>query len=260
IADDIGSDFFCTLFERVRRTRHELLFPRNSFAIQVKTSGSQINMTGKIEYLEKLEIPFLLGIIDRSHLRMSIYSGEFLPILFSEHETPKKLHLAPVQEPVHAPSYCTIQNNQCTLKMPFVVTLSASDSRDELNKNSDLLRKLCTRVHENISARTSREYIFRLEENGEETAYLMAGSGSYKRFRYNFCLRLAEAFYNLEWLDLHPDSQIDMNEFKVFEQCYFGILGLIKHGFPVPELLLARYGSLKKRLTSKRRQPTTSKT
>src|ERR1051326_5106929 len=104
VADDIGTDFFCTLFERVRRTKCELLFPRNSFAIQVKTSGSKIDMTGKIEYLEKLEIPFLLGIIDRSRLRMSIYSGEFLPIFFAEHKTPKKFRLAPVQKPVHAPS------------------------------------------------------------------------------------------------------------------------------------------------------------
>jgi hypothetical protein len=135
--------------------------------------------------------------------------------------------------------------------MPFVVTLSASDSLNELNEKSVLLRRLCTRIHENISARTTQEYIFRTEENGKEIAYLMAGSGSYKRFRYNFCLRLAEAFYNLEWLDSHPDSQIDMGEFEVFEKCYFGILGLINHGFPVPELLLARYASLKKRLTSK---------
>ena len=51
VADDIGSDFFCTLFEPRVEERIERLFPRNSFAVQVKSNFEKISVTNKIDYL-----------------------------------------------------------------------------------------------------------------------------------------------------------------------------------------------------------------
>ena len=48
VADDVGSDFFCTLFEVHREGRHDYLLPKNSFAIQVKSSVGKIDVTDKL--------------------------------------------------------------------------------------------------------------------------------------------------------------------------------------------------------------------
>ena len=59
VADDLGSDFFCTLFEIVNATSgREVLRPLNSLAIQVKSSAGEISMDNKIDYLMRLELPF----------------------------------------------------------------------------------------------------------------------------------------------------------------------------------------------------------
>jgi hypothetical protein len=52
VGDDVGSDFFCTLFEARQSDSVEMLFLRNSFAIQVKSSKADVVATNKIEYLE----------------------------------------------------------------------------------------------------------------------------------------------------------------------------------------------------------------
>ena len=62
VGDDVGTDLFCTLFEIIAGQ----LFPRNSFAIQVKSSKRRINVTGKIEYLRKLELPFFVGVVNQA--------------------------------------------------------------------------------------------------------------------------------------------------------------------------------------------------
>ncbi len=79
VADDVGSDFFCTLFEVAEGDK---LFPRNSFAIQVKSSKAEIGATGKIEYLAKLELPFFVGVVDQSNLETVHLFGRILTYIF----------------------------------------------------------------------------------------------------------------------------------------------------------------------------------
>jgi len=35
VSDDIGTDFFCTIFEIVKEGKRDSLMPRNAFAIQI---------------------------------------------------------------------------------------------------------------------------------------------------------------------------------------------------------------------------------
>jgi len=97
VADDIGSDFLCTLFEPRDRDGTKLLFPLKAFAIQVKSNSANVPATNKIEYLQTLELPFFLGVVDRSDLSLSIYSGEHLPIMLTHLGLPKQLTLCPVE-------------------------------------------------------------------------------------------------------------------------------------------------------------------
>lgn len=73
--DDIGGDFFCTLFETKQTQTNANLLPRNSFWIQVKSEDSSetIDLTKNVEMLLNLEIPFFIGVVDRSNLKLSIF-------------------------------------------------------------------------------------------------------------------------------------------------------------------------------------------
>lgn len=249
VSDDVGSDFFCTLFESRIKNNVEQLFPRNSFAIQIKSKEETILATNKIEYLTKLELPFFVGVIDRENLRLNIYSGEYVPLLFTEHGIPQKeLKLSPVRSVVGIKDYClttTDENLQvltASLRMPFIMELSASDTRDTILAKARQVSDLCFRMHQNISARVSQEYIFRLSESGLS---IMAGPGSATTFRRNFHFRLAEAFYNLEWIMKSPQHNLSMDEFRVYEKCY---LGLIEAKVEIPDWLRGIYNRLKNQL------------
>ncbi|MGQ0665896.1 MAG: hypothetical protein ACT4O4_02580 [Nitrospiraceae bacterium] len=252
IADDVGSDFFCTLFESRIENNAEQLFPRNSFAIQIKSKEETILATNQIEYLTKLELPFFVGVIDRENLRLNIYSGEYVPILFTEHGIPQKeLKLSPVRNvEIEIKNYCQITKDESLhvltafLRMPFVIEISASDKRDTVFAKARQVSDLCSRMHQNISARVSQEYIFGLSEPG--SALIMAGPGSATTFRRNFYFRLAEAFYNLEWIMKSPQHNLRLDEFRVYEQCY---VGLNEAGIEITDLLRGIYTRLKSQLT-----------
>src|SRR6266481_7893720 len=75
-ADDLGSDFFCTIFEIHEVSGNDALMPRISFAIQVKSSVEDVSADNKIEYLMGLELPFFIGVVGQSPPQMRIYSAE----------------------------------------------------------------------------------------------------------------------------------------------------------------------------------------
>ena len=79
IADDIGSDFICTLFQIIEKKSKDYLIPKNSFAIQIKSNLRKIDLSKKIGYLAELEVPYFVGIINKSKLTLTIYSGEYFP-------------------------------------------------------------------------------------------------------------------------------------------------------------------------------------
>lgn len=252
VADDIGSDFFCTLFVSRIENNAEQLFPRNSFAIQIKSTAAIIPATNKIEYLEKLELPFFVGIVDRTHLKLKlrIYSGEYIPILFTKYGIPRELQLspAPVTE-IETNGYCDVTQDHnlvalsALLRLPFVAEICAQDSRENILSKAQQLGELCSRMHMNISAKASREYIFRLDQ--PDAVMIMAGSGSATTFRQNFYRRLAEAFYNLEWIHKSQRHNFKMEEFRVYEKCY---LGFIEAGIEIPMMLREIYNRLKQQL------------
>lgn len=263
VSDDIGSDFSCTIFEPRIEKGVEQLFPRNSFSIQIKSKQGTIDVTNKIEYLTKLELPFFVGVIDRKNLRLKIYSAEYLPILFCQHGLPLKLRLSPVSvRDIDPKDYCKVkmgrnlEASDAQLKMPFIMDVGAQESRKDVLEKARQLNALCSLMHDNLSARTNKEYIFKLRKPGNEYAIntnhkvmILAGSGSAQTFRYNFCLRLAEAFYNLEWIMKSPQRDSYMAEFEVYEKCY---LGLKEQKIETPEILRTVYDRLKERISINR--------
>ena len=74
-------------------------------------------------------------------------------------------------------------------------------------------------MHSNISARANREYIFQLDRDGTQ-AVILAGRDSATTFRHNFILRLAEVFYNLEWILNNQPDHFNHREWEIYETLY----------------------------------------
>jgi hypothetical protein len=221
IGDDVGTDFFCTFFEVLTQEGTDYLVPRTSFAIQIKSSGTTIDVTKQIEYLIRLELPFFVGIIDQEHSTLTIYSAEYLPVFFSHLGIPNRLtfDLCPNHNFRPESYFEDMGDKSYKLKCPMISTLSVSMSPQALAEESQRLRKIATRIHENIAARTSCEYVFNVGYDGQSPA-IVAGSGSIKVFRANFKKRLAEAFSNLSWIADNQPLDLDIDECQFYLQIY----------------------------------------
>jgi|ERR1039458_9775 hypothetical protein len=88
IADDVGADFYCTIFDIVESTP-PMVEPRTSFAIQVKSNADKIEAHNKVRYLQHLEMPFFLGIVDQTAAGLSIYSAEHFPMMTAVYGFPE---------------------------------------------------------------------------------------------------------------------------------------------------------------------------
>lgn len=222
--DDIGSDFLCTIFKRIRKDDSEQLLPLNSFAIQVKSNKNPVNFNNKIDYLDRIELPFFLGVVNRTKNKLDIFSGEHLPMMFAHYGIPRELTIKPTNSKmiVHDRAYEKGDaEGAYVLKMPHVLELSVNDKTKESLFKGLMLNALCYRMHTNIAARKSEEYIFKLNENGD--VKIFAGSGSAKTFRRNFYRRLSEVFYNLSWLMSAGEPRSLLKEFKMYEKMYLNL-------------------------------------
>jgi hypothetical protein len=245
IADDLGSDFFCTIFQIDAVSGREALIPRSSFAIQVKSSASEVSVDNKIDYLKRLELPFFIGAVSQSPPEMRIYSAEFLPLLFSEHGDPVRLRLTPVATSDFDSDnyYDRVGPEEIRLRCPMVLTLSIDDDRSTLSPKVDTLLRICTRAYGNLATRVSEEHIYDVDGSGRYR--IMAGSGSVSHFRSNFAKRLGEYFQNLLWIRRAQPDQFQIAEFQLFESLYRGLESL--HG-PLPEYVSQPYNALRAEL------------
>jgi hypothetical protein len=220
VADDVGSDFFCTAFEIQQVSGRDALMPRKSFAIQVKSGPSEISVDNKIDYLIGLELPLFLGVVSQNPPAMSIYSAEFLPLLFSEAGKPDRLSLIPVASSDFDPTsyFERVGDKHIRLRCPHVLDLSVDDDLSVLKAQTETLLGICKRVQGNIAARVSEEHIYNVD--GAGNLRIMAGSGSVQFFRKNFLNRLGEAFYNLQWILNNRPHDFSLPEFRVYESIY----------------------------------------
>jgi hypothetical protein len=250
IADDLGSDFFCTIFEIQNASGRDVLVPRSSFAIQVKSSGNEISADNKIDYLMRLELPFFIGVVSQSPAGMKIYSAEFLPLLFSDVGPPDSLSLIPVAESDIDPNnyYERVGGGkEIRLKCPLVATLGIDDDRSMLVSKVNVLLRICSRTHSNIATRVNEEHIYKVDEKGNYR--IVAGPGSAMFFRMNFLKRLGEVFYNLHFIlgGAPPDQSLSA-EIRVFQSLYRQLETLHGYSPNLPEFVSVPYRALQEKL------------
>lgn len=160
IADDIGSDFFCTIFSTIEHKKQKYLVPKNSFAIQIKSNRRPITIDGKIEYLRALNIPYFVGVIDPNNQIMDVYSGEYLiPFFVDQPEANQvKINLCR-SEDCRDTAYCK-QSNNFIVKFPKIVSVGTDADSPDFKASIDRLSEACITMSGNIMRRNSGDYIF----------------------------------------------------------------------------------------------------
>jgi ligand-binding SRPBCC domain-containing protein len=221
IADDVGSDFYCTIFDIVD-SKPPTVEPRTSFAIQVKSNAEKIEAHNKVRYLHHLEIPFFLGVVDQTAAELKIYSAERFPMMTAVFGLPEKLWLQPVVDDNHAWEG-TDAKSGVTLNCYHVCTFFASEGRNEIRPKVAQLLKLCRRAVANIGTRRAEEHIYQIDDEGKRFS-IVAGCGSVNCFRDNIYRRLAEAFFNFEYMLNRDPALFDLAEFQVYEAFHLALV------------------------------------
>lgn len=241
VSDDLGSDFFCTLFRLVAKEGRDHPLPLCSFAIQIKSSDDTFDFSSNIDYLQNLEIPFFWGVINEEVKSLSIFSGENLPIFFPHVGPFKSLTIKPIERNLMTSLYDPMEGRKeiYTIMFPLILTINVNSTREELNDCVEKLQRICSFIHGNISTAKNEEYIFKHYD--DQKVSILAGSGSAKKYRENFLKRLAENFYNLNWIyDSCPDHEKHLikndilMEFRIYEETYLKVKDLYSDIFPYP--------------------------
>lgn len=240
IADDIGSDIFCTLF-KIKDKKY--LIPQNSFAIQIKSNENEIKITNKKDYLDGLEIPFFVGVINKEKTKITIYAGEYISDYFSSSlpNIKKEVYIQLIEKRYEPLEMWKVGQNKVYLYFPKVVEIPIDyDYLSNPEKIEDLF-SICRLIQENISSKTGNEYIFR--KFNSNYLYIYAGSGSAQHFRDNFKKRLSEVFHNLKWLYTSKSlsKQEVKEEFEIYKKFY---LDLLKKEGSLPEYLINPFNEL----------------
>ncbi|MCE5202736.1 MAG: hypothetical protein ABFC80_03880 [Coriobacteriales bacterium] len=233
VADDVGTDLFCTLFERVKPDATELLVPRNSIAVQLKSSRDDLRLKPwQIEYLARLEIPYYVGVVDQSQMTLTLFSARYLPMLITFRGRHSVLTLELVDELDGAYRKGDDESGY-SLLCPMVGSFCATDSLGQAQTTAATLRQDARDGLKAIASRLNAEYIFDTL-NGVE---IFAGADSAKTFGENFMRRLAEALYNMAWL-LNNHEPVTCAEVDFYLETYDRLEAMVD-GEPLPAYLQA---------------------
>lgn len=219
IADDVGSDFYCTLFRREKSGNNQSLFPASSFLIQIKSNHEKIDLSDKSEFLNQLELPFFIGVANRDKMKLQIYSGRALQLIFTMKGIPNKL-LIELVPPITDKRYYSIDNgadSHFTVKFPLILEVHASDVEANAQTIFSTLSEENSLIFQNISSRKLAQSILRFSD---DDVRVFAGPDSITRSRENFLHRLVEVFFNLDWISKNAPERFSREEFGIYSELW----------------------------------------
>ena len=160
IADDLGSDFFCTIFDTLSNGNNNFLVPKESFAIQIKSNRRPFYLTGKTEYLKILGIPFFGAVCNKKNQELIFYSGEYLIPFFVDNPSAEKIKIKLCETLDCKENRYVEKDNEFTLKFPKLFTICSNHDSPEFKEAIKNLSKACRTISRNITRRNNKEYIF----------------------------------------------------------------------------------------------------
>jgi len=247
ISDDLGSDFFCTLFNIEDK---KFLSPKNSLAIQIKKKPkskplNQIDLTNKRGYVLGLEIPFFIGVVDILNSKLTIYAGEYLgDFTVSGDNSTRKIYARLVEERSDPLKPYEVVGDKVFIDFPKVVELGINYNYENNPEEIKDLFDICKLMQENIASKISNEFIFKRFKS--DFFWVYSGNGSAVCYENNFLMRLVEVFRNLIWLyrDARIISKDDLiKDFEIYGKLYESLLK--KYNGRLPGLLIKSFNEIK---------------
>ncbi len=239
ISDDTGLDFLCTLFEMKTIKKQNLLFPKNSFAIQIKSKKRDIlDITNKESYIRSLEVPFFWGVVDKKEAKIDIYSGEYFESFIAHTGgvlKGQKLFLELVDDRDEKLPYY-FKKNSHYVKFPKVIEIKINSNYNDLSKNLNSFYETCDLMIKNIASRIKGTYLF--EVYGGKNIRIYCGPTSANLCQDNFYKALTEIFQNLPYI--HTHSKDVQKEFKIYKE-FFLQLCQIKSNGVLPNYLVESF-------------------
>lgn len=252
VSDDVGTDYFCTLFEKVEKDyktkrgnikKDTFIYPKNSFAIQIKSRRNAFDITDKISYYDSLSIPFFIGIVSEKKLSITIYSGDIVPEMFALVGLPKdgdemegikvKIKYCEEREP-HGQ-----RAGQTEYTVPFykIGIVKAENTYEDLKSFIEAFSKLLENYQRNILSKKNDENIY-YDVVNDRLSNIVTGPGSWQVCRKNYFERLQELMANLLWYipNIMNDDDIEkfLEEFNIYKRHYNEIKGFYGE---IPEIL-----------------------
>jgi len=206
IADDLGSDFFCTIFDTVPNGNNSDLVPKESFAIQIKSSTRLIDISGKIEYLKGLEIPFFVGVCKKEKQELELYSGEYLIPFFVDNPSARAIKIKLCEMDNCKGILSSDKNNEFTVNFPIVDTIGSNPDCPQFKEVVQKLSRICRTVSGNITRRNNKEYIFTDSFSGK---LLLVSNG--QLVKQSIDVRLQKIFHELAYIlqERHIDTDLE---------------------------------------------------
>lgn len=236
IGDDLGVDYFCTIFDIQKVKNTEFLNPtKNTFAIQIKSNRREINFTSKINYLYLLYFPFFVGIVSQKKKKITIYSNDFFDKEISI-KWPKEKFLLKFsdEEKIINPYYYDKNKKARIMILQKCTQIDFSDDNDSFLKSVELIKNKCAVMQINILNRLTEHYFFYNSDKPSQVD-VVTGKDSYNGIRKHFFNRFGELLSNLEWfLKFNPKDQKAKQELDYFKEFYnktikfWNSLGMIK--------------------------------
>jgi hypothetical protein len=160
IADDIGSDFFCTIFEAVSYNNSKYLSPKESFAIQIKSNSRSFSISNKKEYLESLGIPYFVGVVNKEKRELDVFSGAYLIPFFVDNPDAQKVKIILNKNSVSEIYNYSDTSGEFRINFPKILTLRSDQGSSDLSSNVKELSRFCQMISRNIARRNNKEFIF----------------------------------------------------------------------------------------------------
>jgi hypothetical protein len=206
IADDLGSDFFCTIFDTIPNGNNNFLVPKESFAIQIKGNRKPFYITGKTEYLKSLGIPFFVGVYNKKSQELEFYSGEYLIPFFVDEPSAEKIKIKLCDTDDCKENRYAEDDDEFTLKFPKLFTIGSNHDSPEFKNAINNLSKACRTISRNITRRNNKEYIF--FESFSNNVMLVSNK---QDIRASIDTRLSKIFFELAYIleNNYIDTDLD---------------------------------------------------
>lgn len=174
-SNDIGIDYTCTVFKKDgsdKRNKTVNLVPQDTFYIQIKSlkkkttkalKNATVGLHKHIEFIEKLQHPYFLGILDKSTRTLKIYSGELIPYFLTVYgsENHTKIDIV-LKENYDRDSIRRIETQSETIDFFKVLELNINDNFDEKDIKSKLEKFIhkVKEIQDNIVAYHQKLYVY----------------------------------------------------------------------------------------------------